>query len=51
MTNNKSRALSVAVLVIFSILIILGIVFAFVSLDDGQLGVYNYNAYPTVIKL
>ena len=51
MTNNKSRALSIAVLTIFSIVAVLGVVFAFVSLEDGQLGVHNYIAYPRVIKL
>ena len=51
MTNKKSRALSIAVLTIFSIVVVLGCVFAFVSLDDGQLGIRNYVAYPKLIKL
>lgn len=51
MIKSKSIALPIVILAVFSILIILGTVFAFVSLTDGQLGIYNYNAYPTCIKL
>lgn len=51
MIKSKSIVLPIVILAVFSILIILGTVFAFVSLDDGQLGVYDYNAYPTRIKL
>lgn len=51
MTNKKSRALSIAILTVFSILVVLGCVFAFVSLDDGQLGINDYIAYPNNIKL
>lgn len=47
MTKKKS----IVILSFISILIILGTVFAFVSLNDGQLGVYNYNAYPGQISL
>lgn len=46
---NKKK--SIAILTIFSILIILGTVFAFVSLDDGQLGIRDYIAYPKNISL
>lgn len=51
MIKSKSIALPIVILAVFSILIILGTVFAFVSLNNGELGVYNYNAYPTCIKL
>lgn len=51
MIKSKSIALPIVILAVFSILIVLGTVFAFVSLTDGQLGIYNYNAYPTCIKL
>ena len=51
MIKSKSIVLPIVFLAVFSILIILGTVFAFVSLDNGELGVYNYNAYPTRIKL
>ena len=51
MIKSKSIALPIVILAVFSILIILGTVFAFVSLTDGQLGIYNYNAYPNCIKL
>lgn len=51
MIKSKSIALPIVILAVFSILIILGTVFAFVSLTDGQLGIYNYNAYPKCIKL
>lgn len=59
MKNNnsklKSKGLtkgwSIAILVIFVILMILGAVFAFLPLQDGQLGVYNYNNFAGNIKL
>ena len=51
MIKSKSIALPIVILAVFSILIVLGTVFAFVSLTDGQLDIYNYNAYPTCIKL
>ncbi len=42
---------SITILTILGILLILGTVFAFVSLDNGEFGLYNYNAYPTQISL
>ena len=42
---------SITILSILGILLILGTVFAFVSLTDGQLGKYNYNAFPKKISL
>ena len=42
---------SITILTILGILLVLGTVFAFVSLDDGQFGLYNYNAFPTQISL
>lgn len=47
MTKNKS----IVILTVFTILIILGGVFAFVSLDNGELGIHNYIAYPKNISL
>ena len=49
--SNGTLAFSIVVLAVFTILIVLGTVFAFVSLDNGELGIYNYKAYPTCIKL
>ena len=46
---NKTKA--IVVLSIISVLIVLGIVFGFVSLDNGQLGIYDYVAYPKGISL
>ena len=46
-----SKRKSIVVLTIIAILIILGTVFAFVSLDQGQLGIYDYIAYPKAISL
>lgn len=46
---NKTKA--IVVLSIISVLIVLGIVFGFVSLDNGQLGIYDYVAYPKSISL
>lgn len=46
-----SRKKSIVILSIMAVIIILGTVFAFVSLDNGQLGIYDYIAYPKVIKL
>ncbi len=51
MIKSKSIALPIVILAVFSILIVLGAVFAFVSLDNGELGIYNYIAYPKCIKL
>ena len=42
---------SITILSILCTLIILGTVFAFVSLDNGELGLYNYNAFPKKISL
>ena len=47
MTKGKA----IVVFVILGILITMGAVFAFVSLDKGQLGVYDYKAYPKTISL
>ncbi|MDE6967943.1 MAG: protein translocase subunit SecD [Clostridia bacterium] len=51
----KSRGLtkgwSIAILVIFAILMILGTVFAFVPLNEGQLGIYDYDNFLGQIKL
>ena len=46
---SKSKA--IVFLSVFAILLILGTVFAFVSLTNGELGIYNYYAYPTAISL
>ena len=42
---------SITILSILCVLIVLGTVFAFVSLDDGQFGKYDYNAFPKAISL
>ena len=42
---------SIVILTILALLIVFGSVFAFVSLDNGELGIYNYNAYVTTISL
>lgn len=47
MKKNKA----IALLTTFIILLVLGIVFAFVSLDKGQLGHVDYKSYPKQIKL
>lgn len=46
---NKKKA--TVILTLITIVLILGIVFAFVSLDNGELGRYDYKAYPNGIKL
>ena len=58
MKNNsklKSKGLtkgwSIAILTIFALLVILGAVFAFVPLQDGQLGIVDYNNFASNIKL
>ncbi len=59
MKNNnsklKSKGLSqtwaIVILVIFAVLMILGTVFAFVPLQDGQLGIVDYNNFASNIKL
>jgi protein-export membrane protein SecD len=45
------KSTAIVVLAIFCALIVLGVVFACVSLDKGQLGVYDYIAYPKNISL
>ncbi|MBQ9145733.1 MAG: preprotein translocase subunit SecD [Clostridia bacterium] len=45
------KSLAIVVLTVFCVLIVLGAVFAFVSLDDGQLGIYDYVAFPNTISL
>ena len=40
------KSLAIVVLTVFCVLIVLGAVFAFVSLDNGQLGIYDYVAFP-----
>ena len=47
MTKGKA----ITVFAIVGVLIILGAVFAFVSLDNGQLGVWDYKAFPNAISL
>ncbi len=42
---------SITILTILGIILILGTVFAFVSLDNGELGLYNYKAFPKAISL
>lgn len=46
-----TAAKAIVAMVIVSLVVVLGIVGAFVSLDDGQLGVYDLKAYPNLIKL
>ncbi len=50
-TNKVKKYKSITILSILGILLILGTVFAFVSLDNGEFGLYNYNAFPTQISL
>lgn len=56
-TNSKlkskglTKGWSSAILVIFVVLMVLGIVFAFVPLQDGELGIVNYNNFASNIKL
>ena len=49
--KHMKKPASIVILTLFIIMLILGSVFAFVSLDEGQLGIVNYNAYATNIKL
>lgn len=51
MKNRKDKGIAISVLTVISVLIVLGVVFAFVSLDNGELGVYDYVAYPNNISL
>ena len=48
---KMTKAKAIVVFVIMGILIAMGAVFAFVSLDNGELGVYDYKAYPRNISL
>ena len=47
MTKGKA----IAVFAIIGVLIVMGAVFAFVSLDNGELGVWDYKAFPRAISL
>lgn len=46
-----SKTKAIVVMTIICVLIVTGTVFAFVSLDDGELGIYDYIAYPATISL
>ncbi len=46
-----SKTKAIVVMTIISVLIVTGTVFAFVSLDNGELGIYDYIAYPATISL
>ena len=46
-----SRKKAIVLLSIIGVIIMLGTVFAFIDLDQGQLGVYDYISYPQGIKL
>lgn len=46
-----SRKKSIVLLSVICVIIVLGTVFAFIDLDDGQFGVYDYISYPQGIKL
>lgn len=46
-----SRKKSIVLLSCICVIIILGTVFAFINLDNGELGVYDYISYPKGIKL
>ena len=48
---KMTKAKAIVVFVIMGILITMGAVFAFVSLDNGELGVYDYEAFPRNISL
>ena len=50
-SKGLSKGWSIAILVIFAILLILGAVFAFVPLENGELGVYDYFNFAGNIKL
>ena len=47
MTKGKA----ITVFVVLGVLIVMGAVFAFTSLDNGELGVWDYKAYPSTISL
>ena len=46
-----TRTKAIVVFAIMGVLIIMGAIFAFVSLDNGELGVWDYKAYPSTISL
>ncbi len=46
-----SKKKAIILLSILGVIIILGTVFAFIDLDEGQLGIYDYISYPQGIKL
>lgn len=46
-----SKTKAIVVIAIISVLIVTGTVFAFVSLDNGELGINDYIAYPSTISL
>ena len=46
-----TRKKSIVILSIFAVLIILGIVFSCVSIDNGQMGRYDYVAYAKAISM
>ena len=50
-SKGMSKALSIVILTVVVISLILGGVFAFVSLDNGELGVTDYIGYANNIKL
>ena len=51
MNKKMSTAKAIVAISVIVLVIVLGIVCAFVSLDEGQLGLYDYKAYPNLIKL
>ncbi|MBQ7712825.1 MAG: SecD/SecF family protein translocase subunit [Clostridia bacterium] len=46
-----TKAKAIVVFAILGVLILMGAIFAFVSLDNGELGVYDYKAFPRTISL
>ena len=48
---KMTKAKAIVVFAIMGILIVMGALFAFLSLDNGELGVYDYVAYPKNISL
>ena len=49
--NNVKKWQSIVILTVLAILIVLGSVFGFLTLDNGELGITNYLAYITHISL
>lgn len=49
--NNVKKWQSIVILTVLAILIVLGSVFGFLTLDKGELGITNYFAYITNISL